>query len=116
MGTIWFFRRAQYARRKVVCLRTCTVGRMDAIRFRDVQNTHDVRAYARHRYRVSRQNLVSSASQLVSRQSLVSSERHLVSRRAQYARRKVVCLRTCTVCRMFVSELRDVHSTLDAEM
>jgi len=59
-GIVWtpsgfakFDVRAQYARRKVVCLRTCTVGRMDAIMFRDVQNTHDVRAYARHRGVVS---------------------------------------------------------------
>ena len=65
MGAIWFLRRAQYAqrfgvvsygrhrvslsarytRRKDVL---CTVCRMDAIAFRDVHNTHDVRAYARH--------------------------------------------------------------------
>ena len=64
-GQIWFLRLAQYAQRLgvVSCERhrvsLCayntrsrdvlrTVCRMDAIAFRDVHNTHDVRAYAPH--------------------------------------------------------------------
>ena len=67
MGTAWFLRRAQYARCRDVnshkrlqrvglttpVSRRTHYARMDAIGFRDVQNNHGVRGYARHRNVVS---------------------------------------------------------------